>query len=168
MKYGLYKQMNKTIRNLVFTWSIILLSIILTIIPLPDLINSFRLPWLMMTVIYFSIFNVSLIGVLSAWLAGLILDLMAGGLMGENAMILSIISYLSYRFRFQIRVYPIWQIMVVVLIFLSLGELLSLWIQGVSGAMNLSIIEWINISIAVIIWPLFMGFIQKMESVFLD
>ena len=160
--------MNKSIRNLIFTWSIILLSIVLTIIPLPDLINSFRLPWLMMTVIYFSIFNVALIGVLSAWLAGLILDLMAGGLMGENAMILSIISYLSYRFRFQIRVYPIWQIMVVVLIFLSLGELLSLWIQGVSGTMNLSIIEWINISIAVIIWPLFMGFIQKMESVFLE
>ena len=159
--------MNKSIRNLIFTWSIILLSIVLTIIPLPDLINSFRLPWLMMTVIYFSIFNVALIGVFSAWLSGLILDLMAGGLMGENAMILSVISYLSYRFRFQIRVYPIWQIMVVVLLFLSLGELLSLWIQGVSGTMNISVIVWINISIAVIIWPIFMGFIQKMESVFL-
>lgn len=168
MKCGLYKQMNKSIRNLIFTWSIILLSIVLTIIPLPDLINSFRLPWLMMTVIYFSIFNVALIGVFSAWLSGLILDLMAGGLMGENAMILSVISYLSYRFRFQIRVYPIWQIMVVVLLFLSLGELLSLWIQGVSGTMNISVIVWINISIAVIIWPIFMGFIQKMESVFLE
>ena len=160
--------MNKSIRNLIFTWSIILLSIVLTIIPLPDLINSLRLPWLMMTVIYFSIFNVALIGVFSAWLSGLILDLMAGGLMGENAMILSVISYLSFRFRFQIRVYPIWQIMVVVLLFLSFGELLSLWIQGVSGTMNISVIGWINISIAVIIWPIFMGFIQKMESVFLE
>ena len=160
--------MNKSIRNLIFTWSIIILSIVLTIIPVPDIINSFRLPWLMMTVIYFSIFNVSLIGVLSAWFAGLILDLMTGGLMGENAMILSIISYISYRFRFQIRVYPIWQIMVVVLLLLSLGELFSLWIQGVSGIMNPSIVNWINISIAIIIWPLFMGFIQKMESVFLD
>ncbi len=168
MKYGLYKQMNKSIRHLIFTWSIVILSIVLIIIPVPDLINSYRLPWLMMTVIYFSIFNVSLIGVLSAWFAGLILDLMAGGLMGENAMIISIISYLSYRFRFQIRVYPTWQIMVVVLLLLSLGELLSLWIQGVSGTMNPSIVDWINISIAVIIWPLFMGFIQKMESVFLD
>ena len=160
--------MNKNIRNLIFTWSIILLSIVLTIIPLPDIINSFRLPWLMMTIIYFSIFNVSLIGILSAWLAGLILDLMLGGLMGENAMILSIISYLSHRFRFQIRVYPIWQIMVVVLLLLSLGELFSLWIQGVSGIMNPSITDWINILVAVIIWPFLMGFIQKMESVFLE
>ena len=89
--------MNKSIRNLIFTWSIILLSIVLTIIPLPDLINSFRLPWLKMTVIYFSIFNVSLIGVLSAWLSGLILDLMAGGLMGENecSYLLSLIYHID-------------------------------------------------------------------------
>ncbi len=88
--------------------------------------------------------------------------------MGENAMILAVLSYLSYRFRFQIRVYPIWQIMAVVLILLSFGELLSIWIQGVSGNMNFTITAWINITIAVILWPIFMGIIQKMESIFLS
>lgn len=160
--------MSRNIRNLLFIWSVILLSMVLTIIPLPDGINSFRLPWLMMAVIYFSIFNVSLIGIISAWLSGLILDLLTGGLMGENAMILAVLSYLSYRFRFQIRVYPIWQIMAVVLILLSFGELLSIWIQGVSGNMNFTITAWINIAIAVILWPIFMGIIQKMESIFLS
>jgi len=160
--------MSRNIKNLLFIWSVILLSMVLTIIPLPDAINSFRLPWLMMAVIYFSIFNVSLIGVISAWLSGLILDLLTGGLMGENAMILAVLSYLSYRFRFQIRVYPIWQIMAVVLILLSFGELLSIWIQGVSGNMHFAITAWINIAIAVILWPIFMGIIQKMESIFLS
>tara|TARA_B100001750_G_scaffold34764_1_gene24592 strand:- start:12981 stop:13463 length:483 start_codon:yes stop_codon:yes gene_type:complete len=160
--------MSSNIRNLIFIWSVFLLSILLTIIPLPDLIDSFRLPWLMMAVIYFSIFNVSLIGIVSAWLSGLILDLMGGGLMGEHAMILSILSYLSYRFRFQIRVYPIWQIIVVVFLLLCLGELISVWIQGFSGNMRINIIEWINIGIAAILWPIFMGFIQKMESIFIE
>ena len=160
--------MSSGIRNLIFIWSVFLLSILLTIIPLPDLIDSFRLPWLMMAVIYFSIFNVSLIGIVSAWLSGLILDLMGGGLMGEHAMILSILSYLSYRFRFQIRVYPIWQIIVVVFLLLCLGELISVWIQGFSGNMRINIIEWINIGIAAILWPIFMGFIQKMESIFIE
>ena len=113
-------------------------------------------------------FNVSLIGIVSAWLSGLILDLMGGGLMGEHAMILSILSYLSYRFRFQIRVYPIWQIIVVVFLLLCLGELISVWIQGFSGNMRINIIEWINIGIAAILWPIFMGFIQKMESIFIE
>ena len=88
--------------------------------------------------------------------------------MGEHAMILSILSYLSYRFRFQIRVYPIWQIIVVVFLLLCLGELISVWIQGFSGNMRINIIEWINIGIAAILWPIFMGFIQKMESIFIE
>ncbi len=160
--------MSSSIRNLIFIWSIILLSILLTIIPLPNLIDSFRLPWLMMAVIYFSIFNVSLIGIVSSWVSGLLLDLIGGGLMGEHAMILSILSYLSYRFRFQIRIYPLWQIMFVVFLLLCLGEFISLWIEGFSGYIRINIMNWINILIAVTLWPIFMGFIQKMESIFLD
>ena len=76
------------------------------VIPVPDVIEQYRLPWLKMTVIFFSIFNISLIGIISVWFSGLILDIMTGGLMGENALILAVLSYLSYRFRFQVRVYP--------------------------------------------------------------
>jgi rod shape-determining protein MreD len=93
---------------------------------------------------------------------------MTGGLMGENALILAVLSYLSYRFRFQIRVYPMWQIMIVVLILLSLGVLITLWIDGISGNMLFNIYDWINIGIAVLIWPIFMSILEKMQSSFLE
>jgi rod shape-determining protein MreD len=160
--------MNNQLRNLFFIWSMILLSIILTIIPVPDLLDQYRLPWLKMTVIFFSIFNISLIGIISVWFSGLILDIMTGGLMGENALILAVLSYLSYRFRFQIRVYPMWQIMLIVLMLLSLGELISLWINGVSGTMSFNIYDWINVGIAVLVWPIFMRVLEKMQSLFLE
>ena len=160
--------MNNQLRNLVFIWSIILLSIILMVIPVPGVLDQYRLPWLSMTVIFFSIFNISLIGIISAWFSGLILDIMSGGLMGENALILAVLSYLAYRFRFQIRVYPMWQIMIVVLILLFLGELIALWIDGVSGNMFFNIYDWINIGIAVLIWPIFMSILEKMQSSFLE
>ena len=160
--------MNNQLRNLFFIWSMILLSIILTVIPVPDLLDQYRLPWLKMTVIFFSIFNISLIGIISVWFSGLILDIMTGGLMGENALILAVLSYLSYRFRFQIRVYPMWQIMLIVLILLSLGELISLWINGVSGTMSFNIYDWINVGIAVLVWPIFMRVLEKMQSLFLE
>lgn len=160
--------MNNQLRNLFFIWSMILLSIILTVIPVPDLLDQYRLPWLKMTVIFFSIFNISLIGIISVWFSGLILDIMTGGLMGENALILAVLSYLSYRFRFQIRVYPMWQIMLVVLMLLSLGELISLWINGVSGTMSFNIYDWINVGIAVLVWPIFMRVLEKMQSLFLE
>ena len=53
------------------------------VIPVPDVIEQYRLPWLKMTVIFFSIFNISLIGLISVWFSGLILDILTGGLMGE-------------------------------------------------------------------------------------
>jgi len=160
--------MNNQLRNLFFIWSMILLSIILTVIPVPDLLDQYRLPWLKMTVIFFSIFNISLIGIISVWFSGLILDIMTGGLMGENALILAVLSYLSYRFRFQIRVYPMWQIMLVVLMLLSLGELIVLWINGVSGTMFFNIYDWINVGIAVLVWPIFMRILEKIQSLFLE
>ena len=160
--------MNYQIRNLFFIWSMILLSIILMVMPVPDVLDQYRLPWLSMTVIFFSIFNISLIGIISVWFSGLILDIMTGGLMGENALILAVLSYLSYRFRFQIRVYPMWQIMTVVLILLSLGVLITLWIDGISGNMLFNIYDWINIGIAVLIWPIFMSIFEKMQSSFLE
>ena len=160
--------MNNQLRNLFFIWSMILLSIILTVIPVPDLLDQYRLPWLKMTVIFFSIFNISLIGIISVWFSGLILDIMTGGLMGENALILAVLSYLSYRFRFQIRVYPMWQIMLIVLMLLSLGELISLWINGVSGTMSFNIYDWINVGIAVLVWPIFMRVLEKMQSLFVE
>ena len=160
--------MNNQIRNLFFIWSMILLSIILMVMPVPDVLDQYRLPWLSMTVIFFSIFNISLIGIISVWFSGLILDIMTGGLMGENALILAVLSYLSYRFRFQIRVYPMWQIMIVVLILLSLGVLITLWIDGISGNMLFNIYDWINIGIAVLIWPIFMSIFEKMQSSFLE
>ena len=160
--------MNNQLRNVFFIWSVILLSIILMVIPVPDVLDQYRLPWLKMTVIFFSIFNISLIGIISVWFSGLILDIMTGGLMGENALILAVLSYLSYRFRFQIRVYPMWQIMLIVLMLLSLGELISLWINGVSGTMSFNIYDWINVGIAVLVWPIFMRVLEKMQSLFLE
>ena len=160
--------MNNQLRNLFFIWSMILLSIILTVMPVPELLDQYRLPWLTMTVIFFSIFNISLIGIISVWFSGLILDIMTGGLMGENALILAVLSYLSYRFRFQIRIYPMWQIMLIVLMLLSLGELISLWINGVSGTMSFNIYDWINVGIAVLVWPIFMRVLEKMQSFFLE
>ena len=88
--------------------------------------------------------------------------------MGENALILAVLSYLSYRFRFQVRVYPMWQIMFDVLILLSLGELIALWIHGVSGNMFFNIYDWINVGIAVLVWPIFMKVLEKMQSSFLE
>ena len=160
--------MNKRLNNLVFVWSIMLLTIMMTIMPLPEFFHGIRIEWVSLAIIFFSMMNVSLMGVIAAWTIGLLLDLLQGGLLGENALILSIISYLSYRFRFQVRVYPDWQLMIVTLFFLSFGNLISLWIRGFSGRMLFVTEEWLSIFIAALIWPIFMRLTEILQNYFIE
>ena len=160
--------MNKRLNNLVFVWSIMLLTTMMTIMPLPEFFHGIRIEWVSLAIIFFSMMNVSLMGVIAAWAIGLLLDLLQGGLLGENALILSIISYLSYRFRFQVRVYPDWQLMIVTLFFLSFGNLISLWIRGFSGRMLFVTEEWLSIFIAALIWPIFMRLTEILQNYFIE
>ena len=172
MRYGSFKprsvRVNKRLNNLVFVWSIMLLTTMMTIMPLPDFFHGIRIEWVSLAIIFFSMMNVSLMGVIAAWTIGLLLDLLQGGLLGENALILSIISYLSYRFRFQVRVYPDWQLMIVTLFFLSFGNLISLWIRGFSGRMLFVTEEWLSIFIAALIWPIFMRLAEILQNYFIE
>ena len=172
MKYGSFKLrrlgMNKKLNNLIFVWLIMLLTAMMTIMPLPEYFYGIRIEWVAMAVIFFSIMNVSLMGVIAASIVGLLMDLLQGGLLGENALILSVISYLSYRFRFQIRVYPDWQIMIVTLFLLSFGNLISLWIRGFSGRVLFIPEEWMSIFIAALIWPIFMRVLQALQNYFVE
>ena len=160
--------MNKRLNNLIFVWSIMLLTTMMTIMPLPDFFHGIRIEWVSLAIIFFSMMNVSLMGVIAAWTIGLLLDLLQGGLLGENALILSIISYLSYRFRFQVRVYPDWQLMIVTLFFLSFGNLISLWIRGFSGRTLFVTEEWLSIFIAALIWPVFMRMTEILQNYFIE
>ena len=160
--------MNKTLNNLVFIWSIMLLTTIITILPLPNFFYGIRIEWVPLAIIFFSIMNVSLMGVFAAWTIGLLLDLLQGGLLGENALIFSVISYLSYRFRFRIRVYPDWQLIIVMLFLLSFGNLISLWIRGFSGRILFVTEEWLSICIAALIWPIFMRLLETLQNYFIE
>ena len=160
--------MNKKINNLIFVWLIMLLATMMTIMPLPEFLHGIRVEWVAMAVIFFSIMNVSLMGVIAAWIIGLLLDLLQGSLLGEHALIFSVISYLSYRFRFQIRVYPDWQIMIAILFLLSFGNLISLWIRGFNGRVLFISEEWMSIFIAALIWPVFMRVLQVLQNYFVE
>ena len=160
--------MNNQLNNLIFVWSIMLLTTVLTIMPMPDFLNGITIEWVAMSIIFFSIMNVSLMGIYAAWIIGLLLDLLQGGLLGENALIFSVISYLSYRFRFQIRVYPDWQIMIVILFLLSFGNLISLWIKGFSGRILFVSEDWLSVVCAVLIWPIFMRILLALQSYFVE
>jgi len=171
MKSGLYNGllikpliMNREIKNTLFTWAVLMISCSLLVIPLPEFLSFFRPPWLSLSVIFFSIMTPASFGVFTAFFIGLLADVLQGKIFGGNAMALSLIAYISYRFHLQIRVFPMWQMMLSVLLMLAIYELLVLWVEGIQGQMIFNYIRWLGIAIGALIWPIFMAFLLNLKS----
>ena len=171
MKSGLYKGLlmeplilNREIKNTLYTWAVLMISCSLLVVPLPEFLSFFRPPWLSLSVIFFSIMTPAGFGVISAFIIGLLADVLQGNIFGGHAMTLSLIAYLSYRFHLQIRVFPLWQMMLSILLMLLLNELLVLWVEGIQGQMIFNYIRWLGIVIGALIWPIFMAFLLNLKS----
>ena len=66
------------------------------------------------------------VGVLTAWAVGLLLDVLHGAILGQHALGLAFVAYVSVLYHQQVRVFPLIQQSLVVgsLVFLYLGAML--------------------------------------------
>lgn len=116
---------------------VILLSFIaaflLNIIPLPLWADRFRPNWLALVLIYWCMALPHRVGVGTGWSLGLILDAARGTLLGQHALALAVIAFMTVRTHRRIRVFPLWQQALSVLFFLFVNQLMVFWINGVIG-----------------------------------
>ncbi len=73
------------------------------------------------------------VGIGSGWVLGLLVDAAKGSLIGQNALGFALIAYFTIRTHRQIRVFPLWQQALSVMIFLLCNQLLNFWINGMTG-----------------------------------
>lgn len=128
-------------------------AMLLTIIPLPDSLRAARPDWVTLTLIFWCLVLPYRVSVGSGFVAGLLLDTLNGTLLGEHALSLSLIAYLCVRLHQRIRVYPMWQQSLTVMVFLTLHQLLTLWIDSVIGRPMPSLGYWLPSLIGALLWP---------------
>ncbi|MGI9307899.1 MAG: rod shape-determining protein MreD [Gammaproteobacteria bacterium] len=132
---------------------ILLLAIILEVLPLPDTLELLRPPFPAIVVIYWTMMWPNRFGIGAAWLTGLVLDILHGSILGQNALALSIIAYITLRFHLQIRIFPLWQLTLSVFALLVAEEFLVLWINGVAGIDTGGYGRWTRIIVGTLLWP---------------
>ena len=128
-------------------------ALLLTIVPLPDGLRTLRPDWLGMTLIFWCLVLPYRVSVGSGFIAGLLLDVLSGTLLGEHALSLSLIAYLCVRLHQRIRVYPMWQQALTVMVFLILHQLLTLWIDSVIGRPTPTLSYWLPSLLGAALWP---------------
>jgi len=135
----------------------VLVALLLGLLPLPAPLQPFRPYWLALVMTYWLIEEPERIGLGIAFACGLAADLAFGGLLGEQALRLTVLAFIVQRFRSQLRFFPVPQQA------LAIGGLL-LNDRVVSAAVHLAIGEpqvpwayWWAPLLGMLLWaPLFL------------
>ena len=85
----------------------VLVALLLGLLPLPAWMQPFRPYWLALVLAYWLIEEPERIGLGIAFACGLAADIAFGGLLGEQALRLTVLAFIVQRFRSQLRFFPI-------------------------------------------------------------
>jgi rod shape-determining protein MreD len=131
----------------------IAVALILTILPMPAWAAELRPQWLALTVIYWSLAQPERVGVFWAFGTGVLLDVVSGTVLGQNALSLSVVAYLAVELHQRIRIFPIWQQAVSVWMLLLVERLLTVWVLGATGAPTPTLWYWVPSFVGMLLWP---------------
>jgi len=143
--------------NLRFSGAILLsmvVSLILTLIPLPEFVSVWGPDWIALTLVHWAIVLPKNISLFLAWFVGLLVDTLFGTILGQHALGFVIVLYFSMRFSERINPLIVWQQVFLISVVLSVYMLINLWILGVTGNSPNSWNYWLALPGSIIIWPI--------------
>ena len=140
-----------------------ILAIAFEVMPLPEALQAFRPPLVMMILIYWTMMWPQRVGVGTAFCIGICLDILHGQLLGQNALALIVVTYLTLRFHLQIRIFPLWQLTMTVFALLTFNALLQLLVEGLAGLSASGFMHWTQVLTGTLLWPFVMGAMDRLR-----
>ncbi len=132
----------------------IIVALMLAMAPIPDWAAPYRPDWVVLTLIFWSMNLPQTYSVGHAWIVGIMLDVAYGTLLGQHALALSLIVYLTVKFHLQLRLYPVPQMALTIIPMLAIYKFILFWINGVIGIQTPLSTYWGPVITGALIWPL--------------
>jgi rod shape-determining protein MreD len=145
-------------------WLLLLTCAALMSLPLPDWLVPFRPPLASMAIIYWTMMWPRQVNLGSAWLLGLLLDVLQGDTLGQHALTMSLVCFFTLRFYLQIRIFPLWQLTGTVFALLSMEAFVLFWIDGVAGNPQVGLARLSQALTGAVLWPLFMALMDRVRE----
>ena len=124
----------------------------LSVMPLPDAVRGFRPDWVAVLLIYWSLAAPRRFSLISAFAMGVVLDTLHGALLGQHALALLVVVYAAERFYLRVRLFPISQLAITVLILLALYQFILFWIDGIAGRTVPLVERWAPPLTGTLVW----------------
>ena len=131
-------------------------GLMLTMMPLPAAAVSFRPDWLALLVIFWAMQLPRTWSVGAAWIIGIVVDVSQGTLLGQHALALCVVAFVTVRMHLLMRVFPLPQLTATVFALLALYQFLLFWINGVAGKDAPAVVYWGPVISGTLLWPVVM------------
>lgn len=131
----------------------VVLALILAVLPLPRWMDIARPYLLLLLVIYWSLSAPRIAGLMFAWLCGLAIDLLKGTTLGQHALAFLLVSFMTHKFQLRMRIFPLSQQTLTVLLLLFLYEFVVFWTDGIIGYPVTTWMRWIPVFTSALLWP---------------
>lgn len=141
-----------------FSWLAVFVSFVIAasfeVVVLPDSLLMFRPEWLALILIYWLIRHPEQVGITTAVIFGLFMDVISGSVLGVHVFAYSVIAYLVLSMHQRLKMFPVIQQSFVVFflvgISLMIVYLLSVMLNGAGGGLSYL---WLALTSAMT-WPL--------------
>lgn len=130
-----------------------IVAIMLTALPLPDWAVNWRPDWVAVVLIYWCMAVPDRIGIFIAWFLGLLLDVQQGNALGQNALSMILIAFLTINSYQRMRAYPLLQQAVLVCFYLLLYKLVMFLILVYLGLNKSDWTYWMPAITSMLLWP---------------
>ncbi len=141
------------VRGLFIIFISFILALMLSILPLPPVLNAMQPQWVLLVLIYWVMALPRQISVGIAFIMGLLVDTLNGQLLGQNALIMTFISYWIAKFHHYLDVQPLWQQAFSLFCLVSLYQLYTLCFELHLGfSSNLFWSHILSIFTSVLLW----------------
>lgn len=131
----------------------VLLALLLGLLPLPPLLQPFRPYWLALVVAYWLIEDPDRAGLGFAFVMGLLADLVFGGILGEQALRLTVMAFILQRFRSQLRFFPLSQQALAIGGLLFNDRVVSAAVHLMLGEPQPPWMYWWSPLVGMLLWP---------------
>jgi rod shape-determining protein MreD len=131
----------------------LIIAMCLKIAQLPGYLSCFNPDWVLLVLIYWSIAIPERMGVFNAWIVGLIVDVLTGRLLGQQALIYALISFTSLKLHKRLRQYPLLQQALFVFFSLLFSQIMIFWIESINSTADFTLMFWMPVFIGTLLWP---------------
>ena len=135
----------------------LVVAMVLSIVPFPFFVpvelGYLRPDWVALVLIYWIIALPHRIGFLTAWIMGLIMDVLLGNLLGQHALAFVVIAYISLNLYQRLRMFSVWQQALIVFAILGVNQLLNFWVESIAGLAQWSMWYLLPALSGALLWP---------------